>query len=188
MSFLNQKFKIAFLTVNLIALFLVCTPSIYAGDKDKDRDKDASLKKLEVHLIHDLHFGRVIMENGSRGSITINPVNGIKTLQGGVFNARGQHGSAEYEIHGEPDKRFMVIFPGDLKLWGDKRNNVKPKVSQFTGFIPNSYKWVGDTRIIGKFGQNGKARLLVGGTLNIPPNHKDGLMTGRSHIHVRYLY
>ncbi len=152
--------------------------------KIKNRQgKCRSLKVLEVNHLQKLQFGKFTMNRGARAIVTIDPASGNKTVTG-AHDSGGRYGPAEFEIKGEPNMEFVVTFPGEMTLSGSQGGGLR--VSKFTGSFVEARNQQRTSRTIGKLGQDGRAVLLVGGTLQIPPNHEPGDMSGGVNINVEY--
>jgi hypothetical protein len=173
-------------------------------DKDKDKDKDSDCdkhywkkhcrhhKRLKVRSLRKLRFGRVIpVRQGAK--IIIEPATGNKTVLQGI-DVNGRFGPAKFEVRGQPNRRFVVTLPEGTRLKGVTRPGLR--VSSYTAFFPpTNTRSRGSSRgrkkskrdMVGHLGRDGKATLLVGGTLDVRGGRQMGRYRGRFPIYVDYL-
>ena len=158
------------------------------GDKDDDKDKDREcerrnyrgkckpIKKLKVRNLHKLQFGETAPNRSGGTRVVIEPRTGSKKVFKGV-NLGGEHGPAEFELKGQPNKRFVVDIPEKIVLQGKAGRG--PRVSKFTAYLASNNRSKHSKKrkrqLIGHLGRDGKAKLLIGGTLFL----KKGRMTGK---------
>lgn len=183
---------IAGLAVTYPAWAQTTNPAPAPGDTGT---KKPAIKKLQIRPVDDLRFGRFIADNLLGGQIIIDPVTGNKKMVG-AFNAGGDHSRAEYQITGEPNKKFVVTLPAhgfnlDAKQTG-------PQVERFSVYIVNSGSPVTNDNtqgihpgprqtVIGQLGPDGRATLFVGGTLVARPKLGSKTFNRSTDIFVDYL-
>ena len=119
---------------------------------------------LTVEIWDDLHFGKIISTQ-LKGDVTINPETGIKTVTGGVFNAGGIHGPAEFSVTGERNATIVITLPTGVTL--ARRGGGNPVIiRRFASFPP-------DTETA-SLGPSGKKTIFVGARIDVQPNERDG--------------
>jgi uncharacterized protein DUF4402 len=169
--------------------------SVDSGDDDKnceDRDRRGKcrpLAKLEVNSLHSLQFGDIVSNSagGVGAKVVINPVTGGKIVYTGV-NLGGRYGPAEFELKGQPNKRFVITLPREVTMTGGRGGGAR--VSELVAYLPSTRatKFLKNGgSIAGLFGRDGKAKLLVGGTLLLDSGRVTGNFTAPLDVFIDYL-
>ena len=145
-------------------------PAQAAGDDEKKRP-------LTVEQLEDLAFGDMTGDPHAGGSVTIDPVSGVKTVLGSTFDMGGEHGRAEFLIAGEPGARFVIVLPGAHGIDGKgKGGKGSATVTDFTSHPSD----------IGALGPDGRAIVYVGATFKFGPGQPSGDYSGPLDIFVDY--
>jgi len=156
---------------------LLASNGISDDDEDcEERDRHGKcrpIKKLEVHRIYDLEFGKVVaqMERG-RVEVVIDPFTGNKNVIGGV-NLGGNYGRAKFEVQGEPGKGFFITLPGRALIKGT--SNAMIEVDTFEV----------NPGLTGKIGPDGKAYFYIGATAKMK-SKADGEASVPIEVYVDY--
>ena len=112
---------------------------------------------LTINQIHDLRFGRAAGDGTSSSQVRIDSATGAKTVSGGAFDFGGPHGPARFRVRGEPGHAFLIILPADQVASGQGSPSNQLTVASFESTPSGG----------GVIGQNGKADVLVGATLEL---------------------
>lgn len=133
-------------------------------------------KDITVRQLSSIEFGSFVSEQGG-GSVTISPV-GARFTSGNisVMNS-GFSGGAEFEIIGQPEEVVTLFLPDRVTL---DRNGGKAGA-----VITNLTSSPADTLTLDA---QGRGRVKVGGTLQLPGNVVPGNYSGVFDIDVRYLH
>lgn len=156
-------------------------------EKRDRRGKCRSLKKLEVHNLHSLQFGNLVSNSGEGARVVINPATGSKVVFAGVALG-GRHGPAEFELQGQPNKRFVITLPREVVMTVGSGGGAR--ISELVAYLPSRRERQSrkkDGNIFGSFGRDGKAKLLVGGTLVLDSGRVTGNFTAPLNVFVDYL-
>ncbi len=159
----------------------------YCKRRERRGEECRPLKRLRVRPLHKLQFGDMVSSPGGGVRVVIDPVTGSKSVFGSV-NLGGKHGPAEFVLKGRPDHRFEVILPREIFLAG--KTGPGPRVSGFTAHLtPNRTGSSGNDggSLIGHFGRDGKAKLIVGGTLYLDSSRQIGRFNAPFDVFVDYL-
>ncbi len=167
------------------------------GDKDKDKDKDkdedcqrrkgkrkCKQKKLTIKRKRPLRFGIVAAQQYHVTQVVISPVTGNKTVFGGP-NLGGIYGPAKFVVKGKPGKSFVITLPSQIVLSGQFGGNLQ--ASSLTVYLPFNQPPVPVGTLVGRLGQNGKATVLIGGTLLVNPGQRGGRYVGSFPLYADYL-
>ncbi|GJL77925.1 MAG: hypothetical protein NPINA01_09140 [Nitrospinaceae bacterium] len=191
LKILNQKQNVEAVKPNREAWLRLASVDI--GDDEKDceakdrRGKCRPLKQLKVNSLHSLQFGEIVSNSGRGARVVIDPVTGSKVVYSGVALG-GRYGPAEFELQGQPNKRFVITLPRQIVLTGG--NGGGARVSELIAYLPSSRAGKSrkkDGNVFGSFGRDGKARLLVGGTLSLDSDRVTGNFKAPLDVFVDYL-
>lgn len=110
---------------------------------------------ISIRNLQKLNFGQVVSESLLAGSVTIDPTNGNKTVEGGVRNLGGSVTRAAFEVTGDPDTAFLITLPTEVQIRAKIGGAIQlVKLTDFT--VWTSPAGVNST------GPDGKAQLFVG--------------------------
>ncbi len=120
-------------------------------------DHDPGDAPLTVNRVQDLRFGRAAGDGTSSSQVRIDSASGNKIVSGGAFDFGGPHGPARFRVKGEPGHAFVIILPADQIAPGQSNPSNQVTVASFESTPSGG----------GVIGQNGKAEILVGATLEL---------------------
>lgn len=157
-------------------------------DRRDRRGECRPLNKLKVNSLHKLQFGDIVSNStqGQGARVVIDPVTGSKVVHSGVALG-GRYGPAEFEIKGQPNKRFAITLPRQIVMTGKTGGGAR--VSELVAYLPSSRSssTKDNGNLIGQLGRNGKAKLLVGGTLYLDSGRVTGSFKALLDVFVDYL-
>ncbi len=161
-----------FIAVSVAMAILMWPVAVRADDVAHER-KQRKHNPIKIEAIRGLHFGDMVPSQFGTGTVSINVANGRKTVGGGVIDLGGRHSRAQYRIKGKPKARFIIEPMERTTLY--MAGAELPVVDIVT--IPERE---------GRFGPDGRAIVVVGGTLLVDPRQDPG--SYRGHLLVTVVY
>lgn len=110
---------------------------------------------IQIQNLQKLNFGQVVSESLLTGSVTIDPITGNKTMEGGVQSMGGTVTRAAFEITGDPNKAFLITLPTEVQIRAKTATGTQ--LIRLSDFIA----WTSPAGI-NSTGPDGKAQLYVG--------------------------
>jgi Domain of unknown function (DUF4402) len=127
---------------------------------------------LRIEISAQLDFSRVAAGN-SGGSVTIDPVSGLRRVAGDIKDLGGMALSGEAMVSGTPGRAVRVSIPAEILLDGDQGRSARV-VDVTTNLGPAP-----------RLGPDGRLRFRFGGRLAVARDD-DGDYRGRIPISVEY--
>ena len=131
-----------------------------------------------------MDFGKVAADRVFGGIITLHPNSGRKAAAQGI-DLGGLSGRAQFEVTGEPNKRFVITLPDKVIV-----KNSAGRDMVVTGFRVHGKPIdtvIEDKRIIGTLANNGRSTLFIGATLKLHPQTGAGKGRRQVEIFLEYL-
>ncbi len=138
----------------LAAMAVACVLGSASAPRADHNPGDAP---LTISQIRDLRFGRAAGDGTSSSQVRIDSATGNKTVSGGAYDFGGPHGPARFRVKGEPGHAFLIVLPADQIALGQSNPSNQVTVASFESTPSGG----------GVIGQNGKADILVGATLEL---------------------
>lgn len=163
-----------------------CERKSYKSLKSR-KGKCRPLKKLEVNKRHELKFGAIVSNRTGETRVVIDPVTGNKTVFAGV-DLGGSSGPAVFEVEGQPNRRFVVTLPRQIVMTGKAGKG--HQVTELIAYLPSNRgpkSRNGDGSAFGYLGNDGKAKLFVGGTMLFGPRQPVGKFKAPFDVIVDYV-
>jgi len=128
---------------------------------------------IDITRLADLHFGTLAADPTLAGTVTINPMNNVKTVGGGVLDLGGVHSRATFRVTGDPNTAFTVILPVSVTLTSGANSMTLNGISS----NPSG---------VGILNGGGLRILFVSGTLQVAAGQAAGNYSGAFTIIVNY--
>lgn len=194
-SGLNSAFKILLVTV-MVFLPLFLSSNAFSEEAYDCRvhyreDKCPDFIKLKVATLTKMYFGKMAASMKGETIVVINPNTGQRVIHQG-FDVGGKYSPGVFELTGKPTKLFVVTLPDEIVLAGTTPGGW-PHVTYFTGYLPDqptNNRWIKreGRRLVGQFGRDGKAMLIIGGTYHMVPGQQKELYGAPFPMFVDYLF
>lgn len=142
------------------------------ADVGANRVADEADVPLRVEISAQLDFSRVATGH-SGGSVTVDPVSGLRRVAGDIRDLGGMALSGEAMVSGTPGRAVRVSIPAEIQLDGDQGRSARV-VDMTTNLSPAP-----------RLGPDGQLRFRFGGRLAVASGD-DGDYRGRIPISVEY--
>lgn len=153
--------------------FLSASPAIATSRRKKS---GRVLANLTAATRWDLSFGK-LASLGPGGYVTVDSETGTKLVTGSLVDLGGRHQRARLDIRGEPGEGFVIFLPATLTMRGRRNSRNRALVTEFRSFPSTT----------GFIGKNGRARLLIGATVEVGGGQAADIYRVRIPVRVRYL-
>lgn len=185
----------AFLVAIMVVLPLFLGSNAYS-EEDHDcrvhyrEDKCKGFIRLKVRILTKMDFGKMAASLKGETIVVINPSTGQRIIHQG-FDVGNKYSPGVFELSGKPKSLFVVTLPDEIVLAG-KTPGGWPHVTYFTGHLPDQprdNRWIkrDGKRLIGEFGTDGTARLVIGGTYHMLPGRQKDVYASSYPMFVDYL-
>ncbi len=133
-------------------------------------------KEITVRQLSPIEFGAFTSGN-SGGTVTIDAKSGGRSSSGGIATLGGNYGQAEFSIEGHPGEEVTIYLPDQLVLDG-KGGAGSVRIT----------KLVSEPPAVVMLDPEGRAKVKVGGMLNVSGGAYQGQYNGHFNLDVRYLH
>lgn len=149
-------------------------PCLLCGEAPKasDQPTPSDDRPLRIEISAELDFSRVAAGT-SGGSVTVDPVSGLRRVAGDIKDLGGMALSGEATVSGTPGRAVRVSIPAEIRLDGDQGQSARV-VDVTTNLGPGP-----------RLGPDGRLRFRFGGRLAVASGD-DGQYRGRIPISVEY--
>jgi hypothetical protein len=152
---------------------LVAQCQLCARDPHAAASTAAAPKPIEIEVEAALDFSRVAQVGGQGGTVTVDPLTGVRSVNGGLTDLGGGVLRGQVHVTGEPMRPIRVILPGRITLSAADGSSVE--VNNIRTSLPPSAALTRD----------GTLNFEFGGQLNVG-RASGGNYHGRIPITVEY--